>query len=77
VYLFWFTRGYFLEGQHWLERALELAYFVELAYFAGLTHVEIADRLQIPLGTVKGRLRLAMERLRSLLQPGACAVAQT
>lgn len=25
VYLFWFTRGYFLEGQHWLERALELA----------------------------------------------------
>jgi RNA polymerase sigma-70 factor (ECF subfamily) len=50
---------------------------VELAYFAGLTHVEIADKLAIPLGTVKGRLRLAIERLRTLLQPGAYAIAQS
>jgi RNA polymerase sigma-70 factor (ECF subfamily) len=49
---------------------------VELAYFAGLTHVEIADRLEIPLGTVKGRLRLAMDRLRGMLQPASYAIAQ-
>jgi RNA polymerase sigma-70 factor (ECF subfamily) len=48
---------------------------VELAYFTGMTHVEISDRLHIPLGTVKGRLRLALERLRALLQPGAYAMA--
>lgn len=32
-----------------------------------LTHVEIAARLQIPLGTVKGRIRLGMGRLRGEL----------
>lgn len=38
-----------------------------LAYFGGLTHREIADRTGVPLGTVKGRMRLAMQKLRSLL----------
>lgn len=38
---------------------------VELAYFQGYTHREIAVRLDLPLGTVKSRMRLAMERLRS------------
>jgi RNA polymerase sigma-70 factor (ECF subfamily) len=38
---------------------------VELAYFGELTHREMADDLQLPLGTVKGRLRLAHKKLRA------------
>ncbi len=40
---------------------------IELAYFEGLTHVEIAERYQIPLGTVKGRMRLGLQKMKSLL----------
>ncbi len=40
---------------------------VELSFFQEKAHAEIAQILQIPLGTVKSRLRLAMNRLRSLL----------
>lgn len=40
---------------------------VELAYYGGLTHQEIAERTGVPLGTVKGRTRLAMEKLRTAL----------
>ena len=39
---------------------------LRLAYFDGLSHSEIAEVIGIPLGTVKGRVRLALERLRSL-----------
>jgi RNA polymerase sigma-70 factor, ECF subfamily len=40
---------------------------VELAFYEEKAHAEIAQILQIPLGTVKSRLRLAMNRLRNLL----------
>jgi|SRR5437867_2344226 len=42
---------------------------IELAYFDGLTQTEIAERLNQPLGTVKTRMRLGMDKLRSLMGP--------
>lgn len=40
---------------------------ITLAYFGGLTHTEIAERLDVPLGTVKGRMRLGLEKARAEL----------
>jgi RNA polymerase sigma-70 factor, ECF subfamily len=40
---------------------------IELAFFDGLTHREIAERDDLPLGTVKGRLRLGLKQLSRLL----------
>jgi RNA polymerase sigma-70 factor (ECF subfamily) len=37
---------------------------LELAYFSGYTHNEIAELLDLPLGTVKGRMRLGLKKLR-------------
>ena len=37
---------------------------IELAYFGGFTHSEIAAMLDMPLGTVKGRMRLGLDKLR-------------
>ncbi len=41
---------------------------IELAYFEGWTHGEIAQQCQIPLGTVKGRIRLGIHHLRRILE---------
>jgi RNA polymerase sigma-70 factor (ECF subfamily) len=37
---------------------------IELAYFGGLSHTEIATQLAAPIGTIKGRIRLGLDRLR-------------
>ena len=43
---------------------------IELAYFGGFSHSEIAEMLGMPLGTVKGRMRLGMEKIRGQLAEG-------
>jgi RNA polymerase sigma-70 factor (ECF subfamily) len=43
---------------------------IDLAYFGGLTQTQIAAQMRVPLGTVKGRMRLALEKLRELLATG-------
>jgi RNA polymerase sigma-70 factor (ECF subfamily) len=40
---------------------------IELAYFGGFSHSEIATMLEMPIGTVKGRIRLGLDKLRGQL----------
>ncbi len=47
---------------------------LELAYFSGYTHVEIADLLGLPLGTVKGRMRLGLKKIRTYFESRAAVV---
>ena len=48
---------------------------IELAYFGGFSHSEIAEMLKTPIGTVKGRMRLGLEKMRGHL--GGLAEAWT
>ena len=47
---------------------------LELAYFSGYTHVEIAEFLDLPLGTVKGRMRLALKKMKDYFDSQDMAV---
>jgi RNA polymerase sigma-70 factor (ECF subfamily) len=47
---------------------------LELAYFSGYTHVEISELLGLPLGTVKGRMRLGLKKIRDFFEPRDAAV---
>ena len=42
---------------------------IELAYYGGFTHTEIAAMLETPVGTVKGRMRLGLAKMRAALEP--------
>jgi RNA polymerase sigma-70 factor (ECF subfamily) len=46
---------------------LEQRRVIELAYFGGFTHNQIAELLELPPGTVKGRMRLGLAKLRQTL----------
>jgi RNA polymerase sigma-70 factor, ECF subfamily len=46
---------------------------IELAYFGGFSHSQIAELLDEPVGTVKGRMRLGLEKLRRQLSEGLAA----
>ena len=47
---------------------------LELAYFSGYTHVEISELLSLPLGTVKGRMRLGLKKIRDYFDTRDVAV---
>jgi RNA polymerase sigma-70 factor (ECF subfamily) len=47
---------------------------LELVYFSGYTHVEIAEFLDLPLGTVKGRMRLGLKKVRDYFDSHKMAV---
>ena len=47
---------------------------LELAYFSGYTHVEIAELLGLPLGTIKGRMRLGLKKMRERFDSEGVAV---
>jgi RNA polymerase sigma-70 factor, ECF subfamily len=63
------------EESHTVRAALdhlpsEQSQVIELAYFGGFTHTEIATMLDTPVGTVKGRMRLGLEKMRHALGGG-------
>jgi len=52
------------------ELPTEQSKVIQLAFFGGFSHSEIAEMLSMPLGTVKGRMRLGMEKIRLQLAEG-------
>ncbi|CAN5887210.1 sigma-70 family RNA polymerase sigma factor [soil metagenome] len=47
---------------------------LELAYFSGYTHVEIAELTELPLGTVKGRMRLGLKKIKEYFDSKGMAI---
>ena len=47
---------------------------LELAYFSGYTHTEVAELFDLPLGTVKGRMRLGLKKIREYFNSRGMAV---
>ncbi len=56
------------------ELPLEQLKVLELSYFSGYTHTEIAEILDLPLGTVKGRMRLGLKKIREYFESRGMAV---
>lgn len=56
------------------ELPVEQRQVIELAFFGGFSHTQIAEMLKLPAGTVKGRMRLGLTKLRALLGDPAKAV---
>lgn len=54
--------------QAMMQLPAEQCLVIELSYFYGYTHAEIAHQQQLPLGTVKGRMRLGLQKMKLLLQ---------
>jgi RNA polymerase sigma-70 factor (ECF subfamily) len=52
----------------------EQSQVIELAYFGGFTHTEIAELLETPVGTIKGRMRLGLDKLRHSLGGGVVSL---
>jgi RNA polymerase sigma-70 factor (ECF subfamily) len=52
------------------ELPIDQSKVIELAYFGGFTQSEIATMMSLPLGTVKGRMRLGLEKIRGNLAGG-------
>ena len=48
---------------------------IELAFYGGYTHTEIAAMLEAPVGTIKGRMRLGMEKMRRTLEGAGVVIA--
>jgi RNA polymerase sigma-70 factor (ECF subfamily) len=48
---------------------------IELAYFGGFTHSQIAEMLETPVGTVKGRMRLGLNKLHDLVADGKVVIS--
>ena len=48
---------------------------LELAYYSGYTHAEIAELMHLPLGTVKGRMRLGLKKVKAFFDSRGMAVS--
>lgn len=47
---------------------------LEMAYFSGYTHIEISEMMELPLGTVKGRMRLGLKKIKDHFDAKGTAV---